>query len=284
MDMTKPRKILSVLAHPDDESFGMGGTLALYARQGVEVHLICATRGEAGTVDPEFLEGYDSVASCREAELRCAAEKLGIQRVTFLDYRDSGMPGSSDNQHPRAFINAPLEEVTEQVTAYIRSFKPDVVLTFDPVGGYHHPDHIHIHRAATEAFHAAGEPSAYPEAGAPFQPDRLYFHIFPRTFVRVAVWVLRLIGQDPSRFGRNQDINLEILADDEDYPPHAQINYSRVKNIKEKASNCHASQINFSSQSPLLLRLIRSVSAGKDTFMQAFPEVPESYRTSDLFT
>ena len=94
--------ILSVLAHPDDESFGMGGTLAHYANRGVSVHLICATRGEVGEVDPEYLENFESIAERRESELRCAANKLGLSGVHFLDYRDSGMPGSEDNQHPRS--------------------------------------------------------------------------------------------------------------------------------------------------------------------------------------
>jgi len=278
-----PKKILAVLAHPDDESFGMGGTLAYYARQGVEVHLICATRGEAGTVDPEFLEGYDSIASRREAELRCAADQLGLKNVHFLGYRDSGMEGTPENQHPNAFINAPFEQVTEQVVAYIRQFQPEVVLTFDPVGGYHHPDHIYIQRAATAAFHAAGDPGQFPDAGEPFRPGKLYYHIFPRGFVRVAVSVLRFLGQDPTKFGRNKDIDLEMLARGEEYPPHVQIKYKQVKDLKEKASNCHASQINFSSQSPWIMRLIRISTAGRDQFMQAYPDVPDSYRAKDLF-
>ena len=281
--MTKPKKILSVLAHPDDESFGMGGTLAHYANQGVEVHLICATRGEAGTMDPEFLEGYDSVASRREDELRCAAEQLGLEKVHFLGYRDSGMEGTPENEHPNAFINAPFETVTEQIVAYIRDFQPDVVLTFDPVGGYHHPDHIYIQRATEAAFHAAGDPAKFPDAGEPFQPSRLYFHLFPRKFVRVAVNVMRFLGQDPTKFGRNNDIDLERLAGDEEYPTHIEISYNGVKAQKEKASNCHACQINFSSQSPWLLRLIRKVTEGKDQFMQAHPPVPDSYKAKDLF-
>lgn len=281
--MNESRKILSVLAHPDDESFGMGGTLAFYAQQGVEVHLICATRGEAGVVDPEFLEGHISIAQRRESELRCAAEQLGLNAVHFLDYRDSGMEGSEENQHPNAFINAPLEVVIGKVVAYIREFKPDIVLTFDPVGGYHHPDHIHIQRAATAAFHAAGDASQFPEAGEPFQPKKLYYHHFPRKFIRTAVKVMKFFGKDPTKFGRNKDIDLEMLAGDADYPAHVHIDYSKIKDIKERASQCHASQINFSSQSPWLLRLVRRFSTGKDDFMQAEPPVPDNYRIKDLF-
>lgn len=281
--MAKTQKILSVLAHPDDESFGMGGTLAHYARKGVRVQLICATKGEAGEVDEEYLEGFSSIASRRESELLCAAEHLGLERVHFMGYRDSGMEGSQDNQHPDAFINAPLEKVTAEVVAYIREFKPDLILTFDPVGGYHHPDHIHIQRAAVAAFHAAGDPDQFPELGEPFQPEKLYYHIFPRGFIRTAVRALRLLGRDPSQFGRNKDIDLERLAGDEDYPPHAQISYKKEKHLKEKASQCHASQITFSTQGPLLMRLIRQLTPARDLFMQAHPPVPDDFRSRDLF-
>ena len=95
--------LLAVLAHPDDETFGMGGTLALYSRRGVDTYLICATRGEVGDMDPELMRGYDSIAERREAELRCAAGHLGLTDIIFLNYRDSGMPGSADNQNPRAW-------------------------------------------------------------------------------------------------------------------------------------------------------------------------------------
>ncbi len=261
----------------------MGGTLAYYAQQGVEVHLICATRGEAGVVDPEFLTDHISIAQRRESELRCAAEQLGLKAVHFLDYRDSGMEGSEENQHPNAFINAPLDVVTGKIVAYIREFKPDIVLTFDPVGGYHHPDHIHIQRAATAAFQAAGDASQYPDAGAPFQPKKLYFHHFPRKFIRNAVKVMKLFGKDATKFGRNKDIDLEMLAGDKDYPAHVHINYSSVKNLKETASECHASQYNFGSQSPLLFRLAGKLATGKDTFMQAAPPVPDNFRINDLF-
>ena len=282
--MSKPKKILAVLAHPDDESFGMGGTLALYARQGAEVHLMCATKGEAGDVDSKYLLEYNSIAERREAELMCAAGILGMQKVHFMGYRDSGMTGSEDNQHPDAFINASVEKVAGEIVQYIREIKPDLVLTFDPVGGYHHPDHIHIHNATVEAFHAAADAGKYPEAGEPFQPKKLLFHLFPREFVRWGVRLLKLFGKDPTRFGRNKDIDLIELAGDQDYPHHYRIDYKKVNHLKEAASNCHASQINFSSQSPLLLRLVRYLSSGKDTFMQASPSVPENFRARDLFS
>ena len=169
--------ILAVLAHPDDESFGMGGTLALYARKGYDVYYVCATRGEAGTVDPEHMKGFNSVGELREGELRCAAQHLGLKDVFLLDYRDSGMLGMEDNKHPDAQINHSIDEVAGKVVKYIRELKPDIVLTFDPIGGYRHPDHIHIQQATVLAFEKSDDASFHPESGLPFKARALYFHV-----------------------------------------------------------------------------------------------------------
>src|SRR5512135_2907871 len=112
--MAKPT-LLAVLAHPDDESFGMGGTLAFYAARGVDVYLVCATRGEVGEVPPDLRKRFNSIAELRESELRCAAGILGLKGVYFLDYRDSGMPGSADNHHSKALAAQPIEEVAANV-------------------------------------------------------------------------------------------------------------------------------------------------------------------------
>ena len=158
------KTILAVLAHPDDESFGMGGTLALYARKGYDTYYVCATRGEAGTVDEEFLDGFKDTAELRTEELNRAAKILGLKGVFFLGYRDSGMPGMDANKHPDAQVNHSIDEVAGKVVRYIRELKPDIVLTFDPIGGYKHPDHIHIHNATVLAFGELPEPRA--ERGA----------------------------------------------------------------------------------------------------------------------
>ena len=98
-----------------------------------------------------MLEGYASVAELRENELRCAAQTLGLTKVFFLDYRDSGMPGSIDNTHPLALFAADIEKVTADVVRCIRMLRPQVVITFDPIGGYRHPDHIAIQKATEKA-------------------------------------------------------------------------------------------------------------------------------------
>jgi LmbE family N-acetylglucosaminyl deacetylase len=267
---------LAVLAHPDDESFGMGGTLAHYARRGCDVYLVCATHGEAGDVAPEHLTGYDSIAKLRESELHCASEHLGLKGVFFLPYRDSGMSGSPDNQNPNAQINAPLDEVAGLVVKYIRELKPEIVLTFDPIGGYRHPDHIHIHNATVLAFEKSGDQNYHPEAGSPFQPAKLYFHTFPRWFLRIVVNIMPFFGKDPTRFGRNGDIDMKSIAE-VNFPTHAKIDIRDVVEIKAAASACHASQGGMGMRRGVMGLFIK-LFGEKEDYMQAYPSVLKKQR------
>jgi LmbE family N-acetylglucosaminyl deacetylase len=281
--MTHKKVLLSVLAHPDDESFGMGGTLAHYANQGVDVYLICATRGEVGEVAPEYLKSYPSIAELREAELRCASAHLGLAGIHFMDYRDSGMIGSPDNDHPMAFIAAPVDQVAREVASLMREIKPDVVLTFDPIGGYRHPDHIHIHDATVKAFDLVGDEN-YEDGLPPHKPAKLYFHTIPKQYIRVANSLIRLFGKDPSKWGQNEDIDLTSLAQDE-FPTHVKIKYSGVEERKSTASACHASQGGGSLISGwigLIFRLFGG-NTSTDTFMQAYPDPEEGKVATDLF-
>jgi N-acetyl-1-D-myo-inositol-2-amino-2-deoxy-alpha-D-glucopyranoside deacetylase len=268
--------ILSVLAHPDDESFGMGGTLALYAQKGYDVYLVCATRGEVGEVDPEHMKGFSSIAELREGELRCAAGHLGLKNVFFLGYRDSGMPGSPDNQHPDAQVAHPIDEVAGKVVKYIRELKPDVVLTFDPIGGYRHPDHIHIQQATRLAFEKAADASFHPEAGTPFQPGRLYFHTFPRGFLKLAVKLMPLFGQNPRKFGKNGDIDIQSFAE-VNFPTHARINIKSVSKIKTAAGACHASQGGVGIRGGVL-GFFSKLFGEHDEFMQAYPPPEKGWK------
>ena len=277
---TKPT-ILAVLAHPDDESFGMGGSLVLYAKHGVSVHLICATRGEVGEVDQEYLDGYESIADRRESELRCAAGILCLDSVHFLDYRDSGMAGSSDNDHPDALVAAPTEEVAKQVAELIRTIKPHIVLTFDPIGGYRHPDHIKIHYATVEAFEMAGDPAFSTNELPPYKPLKLYYHTIPRGWLKLIVKIMPLFGKDPSKWGRNGDIDLVSLSRDT-FPVHAVINYHSVSDLKEEASACHASQ-GGAGISKGMMSWLRPLRGTKDQFMRAVPPPASRRKEKDLF-
>lgn len=280
--MVKQTVLLAVLAHPDDESFGMGGTLALYASRGVEVHLVCATRGEVGQVDDEHMKGFASIGEMREAELRCAAGILGLKGVHFLGYRDSGMPGMLENDHPDAQVQHSVDEVAGKVVHYIRMLKPDVVLTFDPIGGYRHPDHIHIQQATALAFEKAADGSFHPEAGPPYSPGALYFHTIPRGFLKFAVRLLRLFGKDPSRWGKNGDIDLASIAA-LDFPTHVRIDIRPVLEKKEAASDCHSSQGGGQMRRGLAGRVMR-LFGGYETFMRAYPQVKERHiLVTDIF-
>jgi LmbE family N-acetylglucosaminyl deacetylase len=235
------RVLLAIFAHPDDESFGPGGTLAKYAREGVKAWYVCGTDGNAGTVDAEMLEGYKSTSQLRAAELCCAAQMLGLAGIDWLAYRDSGMRGAPENDHPDSLFQAPLEQVVGQLVASIRKHKPQVIMCDNQYGGYGHPDHTKLHQATLRAFYAAGDPAQYAEFGPAWQPQKLYHPAFG---FGVFKWLVRLapvIGRDPKKFGRNGDIDLtEVLK--WELPSHARIDVSRYLHVKEAASACHRSQ------------------------------------------
>jgi LmbE family N-acetylglucosaminyl deacetylase len=274
--------MLVCLAHPDDETFGMGGTLALYARRGVQVHLVCATRGEVGDVDSELMQGFNSVAERRESELRCAAGVLGLIGVYFLGYRDSGMPGSSDNHHPIALAAQPVDEVAVKIVHYIRSLRPQIVVTSDPIGGYKHPDHIAIHRATVRAFELAADLNFLSDL-PPFKPHKLYYQTMPKALVRWAVRVAPLLRMDPRHFGRNKDIDLAVLVEEGDFPTHASIDCRSVSLIRDEASACHVSQGGESMGRKGPIALLRRFVGNSETFMRAYPVAEDGVRERDLF-
>jgi LmbE family N-acetylglucosaminyl deacetylase len=280
--------MLVSLAHPDDESFGMAGTIARYVNEGVEVSLICATNGDAGVTDPAFLENYDTMTELRLAELQCAADALGFSRVYAFGYRDSGMEGTEDNLHPDSLYQADLEEVTGRVVKAIRETRPQVVVTFDPYGSYGHPDHIKMHQATTRAFELAGQADAYPEqlTGGlePYQPAKLYYRTRPRMLTKLVVRLMPLFGQDPRRMGRNNDIDLIEIVE-HDYPVHAWIDTKAYRKQAEKAVNCHASQLG-GFVTPSFLQRVQALlmNSNVDTFMRVEPPVNGArVREDDLF-
>ena len=281
--MNNQKRLLFVGAHPDDETFGIGGTLAQYAAAGVEVYYTCATRGEAGSVDSENMGEYTSIGDLRWAELQCAAAILGIAKVVHLGYRDSGMPGSADNHHPEAMAMSSVENAAGRIVHVIREIKPQVVITHDPIGGYRHPDHIAVHNATVRAFHVAGDPLQYPESGPPYQPGKLYYHIFPRFLLKFAVKVLPLFGQDPHKFGRNKDVDLASLIEVE-FPVHAVVKLSKHSvGIRNRAASCYASQMSSGPPRRGILNSINALFGRRDLYMRAHPPADIRLREKDLF-
>jgi len=177
------KRLLGVYAHPDDEG-GMSGAMLHYGTLGVETGLVCATRGEVGEISDPALATPENLGQVREQEMRAAAAVLNVPHVWFLDYRDSGMDGTPENDDPRAFARANPAEVVGRLVAIIRQFRPQVMVTFDETGGYGHPDHIAIYRHTTSAFYAAADDVQYPELGAAHAVSKLYYSSFPRSALK----------------------------------------------------------------------------------------------------
>ena len=287
--MTNSRTLLGVFAHPDDESFGPGGTLARYAAEGVQVHVIIATDGDAGSVTESHRNQTErTLAQVRSEELARAAVELGVTTVWNLPYRDSGMRGSPDNEHPRALVQQPIDQLLAELIGYFRRLKPQVVITHDPYGGYGHPDHIRCCEIVTAAFYAAGQAEgsgADRNSGGPLPPhaaQKLYYSSFDKRMLRWIVKFMQLTGRNPRQVGRNQDVDLVEIASWET-PINARIDVRAFLDLKERASRAHASQY---SGGPSMLRALpgplRRRLSRYENYTRAFP-APNAYQEPDLF-
>jgi LmbE family N-acetylglucosaminyl deacetylase len=277
------KKLLAVLAHPDDESYGIGGTLARYVAEGVDVHVAIATDGAAGSTDENWQGDRSKLVEARREELDAAAEVLGVTLHRF-DYRDSGYVGDQANENPAAFVNADEEEATNRVIELFRKIRPDVVITHDETGGYFHPDHIMCYKITTSAFQKVREANNFGEPGQDLNyPGRLYYSAFSNSWVKVVIFLMRLRGVDPSRAGRNQDIDFTKVG----VPPEtitASISYAKYWDTKRLASTKHGSQGGGTSFSRIFPPWFQKRVFSKEMFIRAYPPVPEGYHEKDLFS
>lgn len=275
------KRIMVVTAHPDDETFGMGGTIALYCRKGAEVSLICATKGEAGEADQQLLSHFESMKDLRVSELRCAMEILGIKALHFLNYRDSGMPGADDNDHPLSLMQAPIEDVSKKIERLMEGFKPNIVITFDQSGGYGHPDHIKINRATILALNNCLSNQERKRENINY-PEKLIFHTMSGGFLSLAVILMPLFGMNPKKFGKNEDIDLTKLLGDKS-PVHVRINCKSVTNIRNQASACYRSQ-GGDRQSGFFLNWLQRLFSNTESFIQYYPTKISKRIKKDLFS
>src|SRR5215212_9596500 len=196
-------RILGVFAHPDDESFCAGGTLAKYAAAGAEIMVVSATRGDAGQIRDARAATRHTLGQVRERELELACERLGIQHAICLDYGD----GTLKDVEP--------EILTRDVARIVRQFKPDVAITFGPDGGYGHPDHIAIGAATTAACALAGDTVAFPEQFelglAPHTPAALYHSHFPRSRMLLHERLVQWLVTQEQRFRGSFDFIHALL-------------------------------------------------------------------------
>ncbi|MEV0938255.1 N-acetyl-1-D-myo-inositol-2-amino-2-deoxy-alpha-D-glucopyranoside deacetylase [Streptomyces phaeochromogenes] len=180
------RRLLLVHAHPDDEAINNGATMARYAAEGAHVTLVTCTLGQRGEVIPPGLAHLsgEALGDHRLAELAAAMRELGVGDFRSLGgpgrYHDSGMMGLPDNDDPRCFWQADVDEAATDLVRVIREVRPQVLVTYDTNGGYGHPDHIQAHRVAMRAADLAAEPGFGPELGEPWTIAKIYWNRVPR--------------------------------------------------------------------------------------------------------
>ncbi len=253
--MTPGLCLMTVHAHPDDESSKGAGTVALYHRQGIRTVLVCCTGGEAGDVLNPAMDRPDvrgRLPEIRREELAEAARIIGYDEIVYLGYRDSGMPGSSANDRPDCFARAPLDEAVGRLVAAMRRERPHVVVAYpEDQSGYPHPDHIRAHEVAVAAFDACGDPAAFPDAGPPWQPAKLYYTRFSARRVR-ALHEEFAARRMESPF-TDEWLARFPLAD----PATAVVDISAVAGVPFDALLAHATQVD--PQSPFWFGLPRDV-------------------------
>jgi mycothiol conjugate amidase Mca len=205
---------MAVHAHPDDECIGTGGALARYAAEGARTILVTCTDGAVGEISDPSLATPENLAEVRDRELDAAVAVLRISRSARLGYRDSGMAGTPDNQHPAAFLQSSFDEALGKVVRLVREERPQVIVTYDERGGYGHPDHMRAHQVAVAAFEAAADAARFPEAGPVWQASKLYYAVFPRSARHAFVERLKAAGiespfsevsEDAAQFGVEDD-------------------------------------------------------------------------------
>ena len=239
--MSEQLSLMAIYAHPDDEQ-GVSGSFAKYARQGVNTSLICATRGEVGEIAPGVDATPETLGQVREAEMRCAAAKIGLRHLYMLDYRDSGMVGTPENADKTNLHQADLMEVTARVTKIVREQKPQVITTFDPWGGYGHPDHIQIHKAALMAFWMAGDARYFPEqltnGVEVWAPSKLYYNVWSSDRFKSYIEYLNTEGKELPEWVQNfgkRALPEQVIT--------TRIEVAEFAKLKLESLQCHASQL-----------------------------------------
>lgn len=233
--------LLTVHAHPDDEASKGPGTVARYHAEGVRTVLVCCTGGEEGDIlnpamDRPEIRG--NLPEVRRGELFDAAQVIGYDEVVLLGYRDSGMPGTEANKNPEAFANVPLAQAVGRLVAVIRRTRPQVVVTYpEEQHEYPHPDHIRAHEVAMAAFEAAGDPSRFSEAGAPWAPSKLYYTTWPRRRAREAHEKFLELGLESPY----SDERLERMERDE--PVTTTVALGDFTQVRDDALRAHATQV-----------------------------------------
>jgi mycothiol S-conjugate amidase len=262
--MPGERCLLTVHAHPDDESSKGPATVARYHAQGVRTVLVCCTGGEAGDVLNPAMDTPDVRArmpEIRREELARATAIIGYDEVEMLGYRDSGMPDSDANRHPEAFAVAPFEEAVGRLVTVVRSERPQVIVTYpENQSEYPHPDHLRVHEISVAAFEAAGDPDRFRDCGPPYTPLKLYATTWPAARMQQIHEKFLELGR-PSPFDEKW---LERLRRRRQQPFTTSIDVSGFTDVRQEALRAHATQVDPTSPAwfglpPEVMRTIHPV-------------------------
>ena len=238
-------RLIAVHAHPDDESSKGAATYAHYLDQGAEVMIVSCTGGERGDVLNELVardpKSRRDLSGLRRDEMRRAQTIIGFQH-RWLGYQDSGLPGEGEPIPRGSFADIPVEVSGETLIRIVRDFKPHVMITYNEQGGYPHPDHIRCHEISRHAWELAGDAGAYPEAGEPWEIQKLYYEeIFnPERVRRVYQWML---DNDPTGPHLEHFRAMAERMRERSYRGTAKINVGRFFERRDEALRAHASQV-----------------------------------------
>lgn len=264
------KRILAVYGHPDDEG-QVTGTLAKFIAAGDQVTLVCATRGEVGEISDPTLATPENLWYVRELELRASMAQLGLADVRLLPFRDSGMAGTPENDEPRSLHQQPADAVVTTLVGIMRELRPHFVFTWDPTGGYGHPDHIAIHKHTLAAFDACGDPEAYPDAGAAWTPERLYWGGF-RMKLFASIWMeMERRGLLPEPMAPDRRERFEKALAEPDAAISVIVDVKDFVDAKRAAASMHRSQFGENSMFARIPEDLRGRFYGEERFYQARP-------------
>ncbi len=310
MSDPRPLTLMTVHAHPDDETIGTGGVMARTVADGHRVVLVTCTRGEMGEIvvsEMDTPENHRRLGELRAAELERAMAALGVTEWENLGYHDSDMMGRPGNHDPRSFWQADLDEAIGRLTWLVRRHRPDVVTTYNDFGGYGHPDHIRTHQVAVGAFARAGDPAWYPEqlapenggtgpAGdggglAPWTPSKLYEQAMSASFRTRMNEALEAIGKrsfwtppedaTPEQVAEFEAFAARMLVPDETIT--TRVDVGPYVEAKWRAIHEHVTQI--SDESPFMLFGLEGWQRywSVETFILRESRVPTDLPETDLF-
>ncbi|MEP6638775.1 MAG: PIG-L family deacetylase [Chloroflexota bacterium] len=260
--------LMTVHAHPDDETIGTGGAMAKAVEAGQRVILVTGTRGELGEIvvpDMDTIDNHRRLGEIRAGELERAMGVLGVTEWENLGYRDSGMMDTEGNRDPRSFWQANLDEAAGRLTWLVRRYQPDVITTYNAFGGYGHPDHIRTHDVAVRAFERAADPAWYPEQLeaedlAPWAPSKLYEQAIPASVreqmnARMQELGLKSFWTPPDDATPEQIAEMEVFAAKMLVPDELVTTWVDVSGapLKAKWDAIHEHVTQISEESPFML-------------------------------